>query len=217
MRAVLGFLLLSLALPAAAQLPERLVGAWETTERDTTGDYAVRLQLAGDGRFDLTLKGQVSAAELQGEGEPSLFPNGLTIAVTAAGTWRAQPDSFWVDLQQLEYRVNDLGLEAFLAQLIDQVIQSLVQSEGIPADQVPQFEQMLREQIGTQFSPEALEQELAGQMGADVLGAHGVAYTVDGDVLRTVDEDGQVTEWKKASVNSAVSAVSWGQLKASWR
>jgi hypothetical protein len=216
MRIFWSILALAAALPAWAQ-SDRLVGAWETTEIDSTGKITGRINLMSDGTFGMTVQGEVSTEELQGEGGPNLFPDGLTIAFEGNGSWRSDGDSLWVDMQQFDYRINDLSFEEFLATLIDLMLQTLAQSGEIPEDQLPQFEQMLRDEFATQFSREEFEQQFMGEVSGELLGAQRLAYALDGDVLTTYDEEGQATQWRKASINSAVSRVSWGRVKAGWQ
>jgi hypothetical protein len=183
-------------------------------QQDSTGTASLRLELADDGQMTLALSAEMSPGQL-GEGAfPAPFANGLVVKVTAAGMWTADADSLRFDITSSQVSFNGLSVADFMGALVEALVAQLVVENQIPADQVPEFTAMVREQLTAELSSGALEQELTAGVNEGLLGRHALAYRLDNEALVTIDDTGEVATWSRSVPPSAVSAASWGQLKA---
>lgn len=223
------FLMAGMALPAFAQR-EKLIGTWEHTGPFEEGGPPAtsRVQFKDNGEFALNFTSSLAAEEFlggsEGEGgEPAdegadlsaqifaeLFPDTLSISMTATGTWEADEQTLRLDATASQVRLNDLDPREFFIQLAKEMARSMAEAFEIAEADYPAFEQQMVENVlsgaGAGFDEFPTDD-------MDLVGS----YTFGDDgVLLITDEEGETTDWHPRTV-SAVEALSWGQLKAASR
>lgn len=213
-RVRLGVVLLALWAGGSWAQQAVLAGSWECMQQDSTGTANLRLELASDGEMRLALSADMSADQLGEGGFPASFAEGLVVKVTAGGTWTADADSLRFDITSSQVSFNGLSVADFMGALVDALVAQMVVESQIPADQVPAFTAMVREQLSAEMSSGALEQELTAGVNEGLIGIHAMAYRLENEAMVTADDTGDVFTWSRSAPSSAVDVTSWGQVKA---
>ncbi|MBI2504939.1 MAG: hypothetical protein HYW07_17110 [Candidatus Latescibacteria bacterium] len=219
------FLIAGMALPAFAQR-EKLIGTWEHIgASDEEGpQLTTHVEFRDNGEFTLSFASTLSAEEFLGGGESEgeepkdegaelsaqvfaeLFPDTLSISITATGTWEADDQSLRLDATASQVRLNGLDPQEFFIQLAEEMARRMAEAFEITEADYSAFEQEITENVLSgagagvgEFSPDEL----------DLVGTYAFG---DNGVLLLTDEDGEITQWRNMLV-SAVETLSWGQVK----
>ena len=209
---LLSVLSLCLLVPPLAAQQEALHGTWEGTIVDEQiGEITIRLTFAKDGAFEINQVIQVKdnfLADVQVPEPPTME----TIVAHGIGTYGILGDNLVVDIATLDLSVDGKGFVEFFTQVARDFARYVADSHEIPAENYPEFEE---EFIAAFFAELDKVQFLA------ILNEWGVStYAIEGDtLLLTTTRETGVTIWELHPIDdfSAISATTWGSLKAAWR
>ena len=202
-------LLCLLVLPLSAQ-DEALHGSWEASLVDEEGNHlTMRLTFKADGAFELYQ--EITLAEaFQSVVNTTEIPV-EKITVDGSGTYEVDGDKLRVDITEQEMLVGGRPFMEVLTEVAKALAAFAADFAGISAEDYPAFEANFVNEFLGEISQEDF---LAGFSDE-------VTWSVDGDTLTITapTEDGgeETSQYQRVSDDmTAVTATTWGHLKANW-
>lgn len=196
--------------PVLAQYPG-LSGTWERSENVEEGTRKKRLRFSTDGTFSLK---EIFSGDLDalfgdfkgGEEEGYTFTVGKgTSSATLAGTYEMDGDRLiWTGVRLTEFLVNDKGVREFFAVLADQFVVQFVEEKD------PDLPEEGRQALKTLFVVQAL---VAFEEGVEEPTGAVFTFSLEGDSLVLTNQGGKVEQWRRVPDGTAVSTVTWAQVK----
>ena len=237
-----GFLMILLVSAVPAQAQDQLLGTWEQIEieegkdPDKTERFALFLTFNQDGTFqlDITFDGNLTGffddfvLELVAEvrdtgrgGDPDVIDTetggifadvdlgGGTFFLALAGTWGGQGDEVDMTVETTELTMNGLPLEEFFVPVLDRLVAESGDEAGMSTEEAEEVKSQVLLELPTLL--EDLHTAIAEEVGGTF------TFDVTGDTLVLTDDDGDDDDWSRSTRPSAVTPISWGQVKVTRR
>ena len=145
------------------------------------------------------------------------------LVMVMTGSWDSEGDQFTLEIEETAITINDMTLTEFYTELFSAIIDVLFEESGLGEDE---FMAMIAEDDDT-ITAETLDEfkaamvdELLSEMD-EVESFETVTetfeYSIDGDEMVATDSYGEVLTFVRLEAQSAVEAISWGQIKAKLR
>ncbi len=147
----------------------------------------------------------------------------IEMVMVMTGSWDSGGDQFTLEIEETAITINDMTLTEFYTELFSAIIDVLFEESGLDEDE---FMAMIAEDDDT-ITAETLDKlkaamvdELLSEMD-EVESFETVTetfdYSIDGDEMVATDSYGEVLTFVRLEAQSAVEAISWGQIKAKLR
>ena len=147
----------------------------------------------------------------------------IEMVMVMTGSWDSGGDQFTLEIEETAITINDMTLAEFYTELFSAIIDVLFEESGLDEDE---FMAMIAEDDDT-ITAETLDKlkaamvdELLSEMD-EVESFETVTetfeYSIDGDEMVATDSYGEVLTFVRLEAQSAVEAISWGQIKAKLR
>ena len=208
MRSVGWIAIAALAFVAPADGQDELVGTWQLIEAEPE---EFTITFASDGSFAAVLPSSLVFDEPEEAEEPDEHFSLAEIAEGAefhlAGEWEVDGDEITFLATGAEFIWDGGDFGEFWVEAGKALAASTAESEGIDEANYEQFEQETIDALLLLYPPEEFLNVLVGVFDESTM-----SYSLEGDVLTLVDEDGP-EEWRRVDASSAVPELSWGELK----
>ena len=147
----------------------------------------------------------------------------IEMVMVMTGSWDSGGDQFTLEIEETAITINDMTLTEFYTELFSAIIDVLFEESGLGEDE---FMAMIAEDDDT-ITAETLD-ELKAAMVDELLSemdevesfetvTETFDYSIDGDEMVATDSYGEVLTFVRLEAQSAVEAISWGQIKAKLR
>tara|TARA_B100000029_G_scaffold487630_1_gene543340 strand:- start:173 stop:1117 length:945 start_codon:yes stop_codon:yes gene_type:complete len=147
----------------------------------------------------------------------------IEMVMVMTGSWDSGGDQFTLEIEETAITINDMTLAEFYTELFSAIIDVLFEESGLDEDE---FMAMIAEDDDT-ITAETLD-ELKAAMVDELLSemdevesfetvTETFDYSIDGDEMVATDSYGEVLTFVRLEAQSAVEAISWGQIKAKLR
>lgn len=147
----------------------------------------------------------------------------IEMVMVMTGSWDSGGDQFTLEIEETAITINDMTLTEFYTELFSAIIDVLFEESGLDEDE---FIAMIAEDDDT-ITAETLD-ELKAAMVVELLSemdevesfetvTETFDYSIDGDEMVATDSYGEVLTFVRLEAQSAVEAISWGQIKAKLR
>ena len=147
----------------------------------------------------------------------------IEMVMVMTGSWDSGGDQFTLEIEETAITINDMTLTEFYTELFSAIIDVLFEESGLDEDE---FMAMIAEGDDT-ITAETLD-ELKAAMVDELLSemdevesfetvTETFEYSIDGDEMVATDSYGEVLTFVRLEAQSAVEAISWGQIKAKLR
>ena len=147
----------------------------------------------------------------------------IEMVMVMTGSWDSGGDQFTLEIEETAITINDMTLTEFYTELFSAIIDVLFEESGLDEDE---FMAMIAEDDDT-ITAETLD-ELKAAMVDELLSemdevesfetvTETFDYSIDGDEMVATDSYGEVLTFVRLEAQSAVEAISWGQIKAKLR
>ena len=147
----------------------------------------------------------------------------IEMVMVMTGSWDSGGDQFTLEIEETAITINDMTLTEFYTELFSAIIDVLFEESGLDEDE---FMAMIAEDDDT-ITAETLD-ELKAAMVDELLSemdevesfetvTETFEYSIDGDEMVATDSYGEVLTFVRLEAQSAVEAISWGQIKAKLR
>ena len=147
----------------------------------------------------------------------------IEMVMVMTGSWDSGGDQFTLEIEETAITINDMTLTEFYTELFSAIIDVLFEESGLDEDE---FMAMIAEDDDT-ITAETLA-ELKAAMVDELLSemdevesfetvTETFDYSIDGDEMVATDSYGEVLTFVRLEAQSAVEAISWGQIKAKLR
>ncbi len=152
-----------------------------------------------------------------------IFGEEIVMTMVATGTWDTQDDQFTLDFGSVDVKINDMTLGEFYGEIFNWMIDAMFEESALSEEE---FMAMISEDDPT-ITAKTLEELKAAMVDeiltdmdesdlfdfADDNDTEIFAYNLEGQELTATDSFGDTVSYVRLG-QSAVEAVSWGQIKA---
>ena len=142
----------------------------------------------------------------------------MTMVVT--GTWEAQDDQFTLEAVETVITINDMTIVEFYTEIFNEMIDGIFEESGLSEDEFiatisEDDDTITAETLGELKS--AMVDELLTDMdevAAPLFETEIFEYAINEDEMFATDSSGDPLSFVRLDAQSAVEAISWGQIKA---
>ena len=147
----------------------------------------------------------------------------IEMVMVMTGSWDSEGDQFTLEIEETAIAINDMTLTEFYTELFSAIIDVLFEESGMGEDEfmamIAQDDDTITAETLDEFKA-AMVDELLSEMD-EVESFETVTetfeYSIDGDEMVATDSYGEVLTFVRLEAQSAVEAISWGQIKAKLR
>ena len=147
----------------------------------------------------------------------------IEMVMVMTGSWDSEGDQFTLEIEETAITINDMTLTEFYTELFSAIIDVLFEESGLGEDEfmamIAQDDDTITAETLDEFKA-AMVDELLSEMD-EVESFETVTetfeYSIDGDEMVATDSYGEELTFVRLEAQSAVEAISWGQIKAKLR
>ena len=149
-----------------------------------------------------------------------IFGDEIVMTIVVTGTWEVEGDHFTLEGVETVIEINDMTMAEFYTEIFNAMIDAIFEEAGLNEDE---FIAMISEADDT-ITAETLDELKANtvdellvdmdEVAAPPLATETFEYAIDGDEMIATDSFGDPQSFVRLDAQSAVEAISWGQIKA---
>ena len=149
-----------------------------------------------------------------------IFGDEIVMTMVVTGTWEVEDDHFTLEGVETVIEINDMTMAEFYTEIFNAMIDAIFEESGLNEDE---FIAMISEADDT-ITAETLDELKANtvdellvdmdEVAAPPLATETFEYAIDGDEMIATDSFGDPQSFVRLDAQSAVEAISWGQIKA---
>jgi len=149
-----------------------------------------------------------------------IFGEEIVMTMVVTGTWEAQDDHFTLEGVETVVMINDMTLAEFYTEIFSAMIDAIVEESGLSEDEfiamISEADDTITAETLDELKANTIDELLADmdEVAVPPLETETFEYAINGDEMIATDSFGDAQSFVRLDAQSAVEAISWGQIKA---
>ena len=145
----------------------------------------------------------------------------MTMVVT--GTWESEDNQFTLEIEETVITINDMTLAEFYTELFSELIDAIFEESGLSEDEfmamISEGDDIITPETVDEFKESMVDDFLSDMEGIEPFETETETfeYSIAEDEMIATDSYGDAQTFVRLEAQSAVQAISWGQIKANSR
>ncbi len=149
-----------------------------------------------------------------------IFGEEIVMTMVVTGTWEAQDDHFTLEGVETVVMINDMTLAEFYTEIFSAMIDAIFEESGLSEDEfiamISEADDTITAETLDELKANTIDELLADmdEVAVPPLETETFEYAINGDEMIATDSFGDAQSFVRLDAQSAVEAISWGQIKA---